>query len=96
MKNYNTVFKKLRRKRSSSIWNYHPKAEKEISQGNLSRKSLKDEGQKLARVKSSRMAVRLSCITLTTYSPAFYTHPHGYQMCVGVNSNGYGELMYHS
>ena len=25
------------------------------------------------------------------YSPAFYTHPRGYRMCLGVNPNGYGR-----
>ena len=24
------------------------------------------------------------------YSPSFYTHPHGYKMCLRVNANGYG------
>ena len=27
----------------------------------------------------------------TMYSPAFYSHPHGYRMCLRVYANGYGD-----
>ena len=27
----------------------------------------------------------------TVYSPAFYTSPKGYKMCICVDANGYGE-----
>ena len=27
----------------------------------------------------------------TWYSDPFYTHPHGYKMCLGVYANGYGD-----
>ena len=30
------------------------------------------------------------CSKSSWYSPSFYTHPHGYKMCLNVDANGYG------
>ena len=53
--------------------------------------SMENEVQQLVNYPGFPIDFHVKQTDENLYSPAFYTHPHGYRMCVGVNPNGYGK-----
>ena len=60
-------------------------------------RALKEEGQNVRleieqhkNTSGKLLEFRVKFIEETMYSPAFYTHPHGYRMCIRVDPKGHG------
>ena len=47
--------------------------------------------QQLINTSERLLEFRVKYTEVDVYSPAFYTHTHGYRMCVNVDPNGYGD-----
>ena len=47
--------------------------------------------QQLINTSERLLEFRVKYTEVDVYSPAFYTHPYGYRMCVNVDPNGYGD-----
>ena len=54
-------------------------------------RALKEDLQQHMNTSGWPLEFRIKCTEEAVYSPAFYTHTHGYQMCVRVNPNGCGD-----
>ena len=53
--------------------------------------SMENEVQQHVHHSGFPIDFHMKLINETVYSPAFYTHPHGYRMCVGVSPNRCGD-----